>query len=274
MKKIIIPVDFSDTAEHAARFAAGLTDRLKETSLILYHVFDVIAAGSDGSPLGVSVEDRKKIAESTLELLKSKLALITSAPITVRAEAGSLSENLPRLFEACGADLVVMGMNGSSRIEQILIGSTTLRVIRNSSFPVLIVPPGTTCTSIKKCLLASDFRDVENHTPAHWLYRILSFLQPELHVIHVGNFKDPEKQKLIDEQKERMDYLLGGYHPRYCFIESSNFLKGINDYVQKQNIDMIITIPGETNVLQNIFRTTHTDKLAYHSRIPVLAIHE
>ncbi|HEX4850271.1 MAG TPA: hypothetical protein VFV08_05655, partial [Puia sp.] len=67
--------------------------------------------------------------------------------------------------------------------------------------------------------------------------------------------------------------MLGDYNPEYYFIRMYDFLDAINQFVQDKNIDMILTVPKNESFLANVFKTTHTSKLAYHSHVPIIAIH-
>jgi hypothetical protein len=42
--------------------------------------------------------------------------------------------------------------------------------------------------------------------------------------------------------------------------------------VETREIDAIITVPRKHNFLSQLFKTSHTKKLAYHSNVPIIAI--
>ena len=66
---------------------------------------------------------------------------------------------------------------------------------------------------------------------------------------------------------------LASYNPEFSFLRSFDFLDGINRFAAGKEIDAIITAPRKHNFLSQLFKTTHTKKLAYHSNIPTIAIH-
>jgi nucleotide-binding universal stress UspA family protein len=71
-----------------------------------------------------------------------------------------------------------------------------------------------------------------------------------------------------------MDELLRGFNPEYSFLEAHDFVKGINNYVKDHHADLIITVPHRHNFIADLFSKTHTEKLVYHTDVPVLAVHE
>jgi len=71
-----------------------------------------------------------------------------------------------------------------------------------------------------------------------------------------------------------MNALLDGFEPDYAFIRLYDFTEAINQFAIDRGADMIITVPRRHNFLERVFSTSHTEKLAYHTHIPLLAIHE
>jgi nucleotide-binding universal stress UspA family protein len=274
MKKIIVPVDFSEVSKNAARYAAQMSADIPGSEILLYNVYQKFAHADDGTPLTNEGDATKIIAESSLNNLRFDIMPLTKSLIGILAETGNLAENLEKLVLHNGADLVIMGISGTSKMEQALIGSNTLGVVRKDSFPVLIVPPGATYERIHSVVFASDFKDVERTTPIPSLRKLLSMFRPELHVVHVE-----ENQEVLDadkfrKEKDAMDKLLFGFNPEYSFLDYGSFSKGISKYVHDKHVNMIITVPHRHAFLKDMFRSNHTEKLVYHTHVPVLALHQ
>ena len=274
MKKFIVPVDFSEVSKNAARYAAQMSADFPDSEILLYNVYEKFAHADDGSPLTNEGEATKIIAESSLNNLRFELMPLTKSLIGILAETGNLAENLEKLVLHNGADLVIMGISGTSKVEQALIGSNTLGVVRKDSFPVLIVPPGAKYERIHSVVFASDFKDVEHTTPIPSLRKVLSMFRPDLFVVHVE-----EDQEVLDandfrKEKEAMDKLLFGFNPEYSFIDSGNFTRGISNFVHNMKANLIITVPHRHAFMKDLFKSTHTEKLVYHTHVPVLALHQ
>jgi nucleotide-binding universal stress UspA family protein len=60
-------------------------------------------------------------------------------PLTV-ADERSIADTLVHLAEDRGAEVIVVGAHGRSRLEEILMGSTSRGLLRHSGLPVLVVP--------------------------------------------------------------------------------------------------------------------------------------
>jgi nucleotide-binding universal stress UspA family protein len=274
MKRIIVPVDFSDASKNAARYAAAMSNDIPGSEVLLYHVYDTHFRGSDGSLLSDEHDSQKVISENALHNLRLELMPLTSAVIGISAEPGSLADSLEKLIMRNGGDLVVMGIHGASRLEQVLIGSNTLNVIKKDSFPVLIVPPNAVYQRIHTVVFASDFKDVLKSTPVIALRNILGIFRPEVHVLHVDEDMQAHPGEVFMREKAAMDQMLQGFNPEYTFLESHDYIVGISNYVKAKKANLVITVPHRHSFLADLFTTTHTEKLVYHTDIPVLAVHE
>ena len=61
-------------------------------------------------------------------------------------------------------------------------------------------------------------------------------------------------------------------NPTYHYSHAKHFLDGVNQFVDEQGIDLVITVPKEHNFFERIFSSSHTKKLAFHSHVPVLVL--
>jgi nucleotide-binding universal stress UspA family protein len=274
MKKIIVTTDFSETSRNAAHFAARMASDIPHCTLILYHVYDSLYSSSEGTEVHSDTASRKRISESALNNLKNELEQTVSIPIICLAEEGKLIANLEKLFHHQSMDLIVMGITGATRLEQILIGSNTLQVIQENICPVMIIPPDAVYHKIQTIVFTSDFKDVESTTPILELRKILDIFKPTLYVVNVDHEHYVELTEDYKTERAKMDKMLEGYNPEYAFIRMYDFTESINLFAEDRKADLIITVPRKHGFISNLFKTNHTKKLAYHSHLPVLAIHE
>jgi nucleotide-binding universal stress UspA family protein len=276
MKTFIVPTDFSDTSKNAARYAAHLAEHVKDAKIILYNVFDKIETGSDGSPVYNDHEGRKNIMELALASVRSEMhGLAPDVQIELLAEEeSSFIDSLERLARRTEASLVIMGITGASPIEQIFIGSNTLNMVSRNVCPVVIVPPNASFTGIKNVAFTSDFKEVDKTTPAQPLRDVLDLFNPFVHVVNVDSEHYVELTEEYKAEKAKLEVILSGYQKEYYFMRQYDFIEAINQFVDDYKIDMLVTIPKKHSFLGGLFKTSHTKKLAYHSHVPLIAVHE
>ncbi len=270
MKTFLVPVDFSDTSVNAAEYAMAISNDIPDANIILYNVYSrisyaVLAEKDDGS--------RKTITDLELNDLRTGLSSKGNANITFESEEGSFIENIQRYVLGNHVDMVIMGITGSSRIKQVFMGTNTLNVIRHINTPVMIVPPDAKFTGLKKVVFTSDFKDVARTTPFAALKNILDTFKPSLEILNVDSEHYIELTDEFKIERESMEDKLGSYNPEFSFLRAYDFLEGINRFVETKEIDAIITVPRRHGFLSQLFKTSHTKKLAYHSHVPTIAIH-
>lgn len=273
MKKLLVPVDFSETSRNAARYAAEMARDLKGSTLIFYHVFSPVAAGSDGTPMENNLEARKQVVEMALGNMVHELP--EGLRISIVAEEGdSLTENLVRYVRHNGVDMIIMGLTGATRLQQILMGSNSLNMALEAVCPVLIVPPSAHYKSVRNILFATDMKSARTSTPLHQLRNVLSFFDANLHVVNID--VDHYVELTEEYKKERADLveMLDGFNPEFYFIRIGDFVDSINTFSADKNIDLIITVPRKHGFFSALFNPSQTRRLLYHTHIPVVAIRE
>ncbi|MBL7748062.1 MAG: universal stress protein [Chitinophagaceae bacterium] len=275
MKTIIVPTDFSPVATNALHYAIDMAKTIN-ASLLLFHAYQVPVSYSDTPIILVSVEELKKSAEEQLEKLKNEVEHITSGQLKIYTETvmGNTSDELETLCEKINPFAIVMGTRGASGLEKVLFGSTTLTAIRHLKWPVISVPPGKEYgTGIKKIGFACDFREVVKTTPADVINNFTAAFNAELHVLNV-DYHDKHFKPDTPEQSALLHTMLEVSKPVYHFIEHRDIEDGINEFAEKNNLDLIITIPKKHKLLEGLFRTSSTKQLVFQSHIPVLCVHE
>lgn len=270
MKKFFVPVDFSETSENAAKYAVNVAREHPGSELIIYHVYSNISLSS----LTDSEDNsRQKENEQELKRFTEKLHAADVNILSV-AEEGSLVENISVYVMGNNIDMIIMGITGSSRMAQVLLGTNTLNVARSVNCPVMIVPPKATYNGIKRLALTSDFEDVARTTPFATIKKVLGMFQPELHILNVDEEHFIELSSEYKIERRSMEEKLKEFNPEFSFIRAYDFVDGINTFVESRQMDALMTLPRKHGFLSQLFKISHTKELAYHSTVPIIAIPE
>lgn len=258
---IIVPTDLSQVADNAARYAAQMIKGQYEVNLVLYHMYD------DPSD--------KDSATILLERLKEELQTKNYIKVECRMEEGrDLIDCLEKQARHSDAQLMVMGITGKSKLEQVFLGSNTLKMVERNICPVLIVPATAQYFEVKNVCLLSDFKDVEGSIPDVPIKNVLNLFHPALHIVNVNSDHyvslTPEymtKRSLILEKFQ-------SFKPEFYFIGTYDLLDTVQTFVADKKIDMLVTIPRNHSFFGSLFKTSNTKKLVFESTVPILAAHE
>jgi len=276
MNNFLVPIDFSETSKNAARYAAHISTLVPDAHLILYNVFDSLEYGSDSSPLGTDEEEdagRHAIMELALASVKTEISGITNARISLVAEESNhFLDTLEKYVRKNNIQLIIMGITGATRLGQIFMGSNTLNLVKRDIAPVIIVPPHAHSQSAKNVMLLTDFKDIENTIPTDTVKSVLNLFNPRLHIVNVDHEHYVQVTEEYKAERAKLEKMLQEYTPEFYFIRLFDFMDAINQFVVDNKIDLILTFPRKHSFLTNIFKTTNTTQLAYHSYVPIVAI--
>jgi nucleotide-binding universal stress UspA family protein len=141
-KLILVPVDGSDGAAHAARFAAGLAS-LTGARLLLANVVHLTSSETLGLAHLDRDEIQRRIASHATPNFESARAAMGELAGKVEIEdimvLGDPALEILGLVRNRSADLVVMGSRGLSPFQGYLLGSVSEKIARHADCPVTIV---------------------------------------------------------------------------------------------------------------------------------------
>jgi nucleotide-binding universal stress UspA family protein len=276
MKTIIIPTDFSPIAINATNYAIEMAVAVK-ASVLLFHVYQVPVAFNNNTdvpmPL-IDINEMEKVQIEKMESLKQDLEHITSGEIKIDTEVrlGVLSNELEDLCNTVQPFAVIMGNKGAGLVERLLVGSSALSAIKHLRYPVLVVPSGAIFKGIKRIGFACDFKNVAYTTPVEGIKTWVKTFHAELEILNVSHSE--KHNSPASDQKEILKTLLKEANPHFFFINSTDVEKGINEFAESNNVDLLIVMPRKHNLLETLFQKNHATELAFHSHIPILSIHE
>lgn len=137
-ERILIGVDGSEESLRAVRLAGELAREVKAEQLRFVVAYDPIPAYLGAPNLDRLIEGRLMEAEATL---KRALAEVGDVPSEIHTEMleGSPAESIINLAKTWDSQLIVLGSRGSSAIADLVLGSTSHKVVSHAPCPVLIV---------------------------------------------------------------------------------------------------------------------------------------
>jgi len=139
IRKILIPIDFSDYSSSTIEFASTIAARFAAT-LILVHVIESLPYSvTDTLQL---VEHREALETLARTLLRNLSDDLQAHKLAVKTHIvwGNPSREILAKARREKADLIVMGTHGRSGLPHLVLGSVAEKTVRLSRIPVLTVP--------------------------------------------------------------------------------------------------------------------------------------
>ncbi|MCB9202806.1 MAG: universal stress protein [Flavobacteriales bacterium] len=142
MKKIIVPIDFSDNTEYILNKTLQHLHK-EEFEVILLHVTSIDIGFIIGD---VGFQYLPELEETTLKNEAKQLKKISKDLNSkeIKNEAvllqGDPADEILKYADENNADLIVMGSHGRSSFYEAFIGSVSHSVLKHSKIPVLLIP--------------------------------------------------------------------------------------------------------------------------------------
>jgi len=145
VRSILLPTDFSDCANFALPYAAGIA-RATGASLLAVHVVETVvpAVGYSGVSEPLPIADISEQLEESAEREMPRVAECEEcAGLNVEEMIvhGDAATEIVRVARERRVDLIVISSHGRTGLGRILFGSTAEAVVRHATCPVLVVKP-------------------------------------------------------------------------------------------------------------------------------------
>jgi nucleotide-binding universal stress UspA family protein len=142
IRKILVPVDFSECSMVGVRYAAFLAKTLG-SSLRLFHAMypytNYVIADRVGVRLSPMVEAQQEASREQMDELKQK-DFLRDVSLETKIATGSAIDEICGEASQADIDLVVTSTHGRTGFKHALIGSVAEHVVRYAERPVLVVP--------------------------------------------------------------------------------------------------------------------------------------
>jgi len=143
IRRLLVPVDFSEVAPILAKWAKGFAKQLNAKIILTYVLEDL----SPYERILVEVKTLTELENTLYEGAKKSMEDFLKEhfsdfpDVEPVLEKGDVVETILRVAQEKGADLIVIGTHGRKGLDRILFGSVAEGVVKNSPIPVVTLNP-------------------------------------------------------------------------------------------------------------------------------------
>jgi len=284
MNCILVPTDYSETANKAARFAISMAKKTN-AKLVFVNQISILEVTTNTAFTGIYVPVPERQMEAAAEELKRSIKKVfTSMKLKMddfKTECILLTgvgtvELILEAVKKNKCDLIVMGTHGASGFRKFIIGSNATRVIENASVPVITIPSSfSTRKTIKKIGYATDFENIEKDLKK--LIPIANAFDAAIEIFHIGpnfpesakarNFKPNEDLKKLSEKTGFNKYFYVDIATRF----ENDFFTGVETYQKKHKPDMLYMVTKPRNWVDKLLDPSKSKEVAYHTTLPLIS---
>lgn len=274
LNRILVPYDFSKTAQLAVKQAAFIAAYSK-SDLILVHVLKKADVLDIFLPI-LKLKSDKQFLEKIKENLEEYAETIKSEfgiKVKCFASTGNITSEILVLAKQNDVGLILMGTKGKDSNSDLFLGSNAYRLITKSEIPVMTLSINPSNKGFSNILLPIDLSD---HTRQKVNYTIELAKLFKSKITILGLYDDGEKdelftiqtivgqiEKICDKQKIIFDSI----------IEKTNHRVGKTlNVAKRKKADLIVTMTDQTIERKKGILSTYDHELINTSKIPVISI--
>jgi nucleotide-binding universal stress UspA family protein len=272
MKKILAPVDFTDSSFEAARAAAQLAaDWNCELHILnVYHIPNPLQT----LPIEIvfTTEELEKESHSRLKQLSEILTVygLEKNKISIHTRNGTTSHSILEMAEYVHADLIVMGMRHESMLRDLLTVNPSEQIIRHSKLPLLLLPGNSRFKRPVHILYATDGQSVAEGAGKQLLTDWCDRYGATIQFVHLHQHREPADH---DRVMETLDAGFSKVRHTYTFPESELLSRSIVALAKDSGAELIVVEAHDHSMLERILGMDHTEQVAHESNLPVLILH-
>ena len=271
LKQIIAPTDFSIPAENAVLYAVQLAAQL-DAEVTILHVFSLPVPTADAALPVVPIQEISEAAERRMKKYFNELTLTYPlVKMNYFICGGFVVDEICNYCELNKCDLLVTGITGGGKFKEKFIGSTALSLIRISGCNVLLIPPDAVFKKPKKLVLATNYEALDETALTETILPYVRSFDAEIDILTVVQ-KETIPSTSMAAAGIKFHYMLEGINHDFKLVENSNVAEGIGNYISSHAVDWLVTIPKKHNFFSLLFRGSITNKLAFHTHVPILAL--
>jgi nucleotide-binding universal stress UspA family protein len=278
MSSILVPIDFSENATVALKFALLIAKELKYKVQIL-HVMDMPNFERFLSEDVVKNLTKDNIINRFKTLIEEKILTEAKDVSTVEIEYiiknGNVTQEIIDTTKVLNPDLVVIGQKGNgARIwEGFWIGGTTQRIIKKVRQPLIIVPVSARFRTLKHIAFATDF-NIDDYEVIENLLKMAKNASAKVSAVHVVAPKEKVNKKALQNLQNNFSEYIDSKVFSVELVESDSVSEGLNTYAKNQKVSLLAVLQEKTNLLDRVMNGGDSIAISMNAEIPTLIFKE
>ena len=274
MKKIIVPTDFSDTANKAREYAIQLA-QLIDSEIILLNTYHIPYSGANA---GVLVNIDKIAFEESEKAMKLQLEYVTSnysdIEVSTICKSGLLIDSVKQISENQEVDLIVLGTTGASGTFEDMLGSNASALVGSVKIPIITIPKDGEINFPKHIVAANDLMETSEEKVFDVLKKLAIETYSTIDFLFIVNEEDQAKNKIKRLKAADFNRTFDSqYHP-FHFKESEDIEEGILDYIENKDFDLLVVVAHQRSFWESLFHKSISKSLVKHAKLPILILPE
>lgn len=286
IRRILVPVDFSDFSQTACNYALKLAQKYNADVKIL-HVFyapivdlvPITDAYSIQVDMDINLREMEDQAKRKLVDFVTKIREkaqnegMGDIKISYSLREGIVEDEIAAMARSYKPGIIILGTKGKGEKQSDIIGSVVYRVLDKSKIPVLAIPENAKLedvSQIKNIAYTTNF-DESDYVAIRRLIHIVSAFDVKIHCVHISkSAEDKWETAKMESFKHYFKRINKKIAVECSFIKGDNPVANLESFCDLNKIDIIAITNKKRGLLQRMFKPGLAKKLIHSGNLPLL----
>jgi nucleotide-binding universal stress UspA family protein len=260
MNNILVPVGSSKNSVSNLQYAIDLA---KEINAKVY----VVSVFQELSKVGGLSKLNTILKEESENRLDEVMSMVDNKGISVLAHPikGEVLEGIGRVNKQIPIDLMVLAPRSNSIKEEVYLGKTSGKLLKQTNIPILVVPEGAKFQPPKTMLMAFKNGTFDQDNLLDPVRQFKERFGTEVHILHVETPETTLEMKTVTEN-------ITALQNSYKEIEAATTFQGVIEYFQLFNPDMLCVIRRKRGFFKKLWEKNEILKKEFYTSKPLLVL--
>ncbi len=276
---ILFPTDMSEASHRSFGAALDLAQHL-QCGITLLHVYDQPVLVDSVSETGIDamsetlLSNMEKAQRERLHQFRQELEARYQPKVHMEEvlRSGLPAHETAREAAESGSAYIVVSVRHMGQMERLIFGSMVNGLLHKSHVPVLTIPEEMPIRKFHRICYATDFT-LDDNPIIERLLQFAGMYNASVHCVHIHDSNIDTENAILQDFQSTYKHEIASGLLSFHLIESLNVMDGLVQFIENHNIDMVAMLKQRRYWL-DFFSGSHTKRMAFHGRTPLLVFHE
>ncbi|MFC4633662.1 universal stress protein [Dokdonia ponticola] len=260
MKNILVPIGSSSSAASTLQYAIDLAQKL-DANVYVISVFQEFSKVGGMSKVNTLLkEESENRINSVLKAVDKKDVSVIAHPIK-----GDILEGVKRFNKHVPVDLMVLSPRSNSQREEVYLGRTSGKLVKETNIPVLVVPDNEVFKVPKRILIGFKNGKFSKRKSLEPLNKFQKHFDSEVHLLQVETPNTTPDMLEISDKLKKMS-------SSYTLTKNATTYQGVLEHFQANNPDMLCVVRRKRGFFQKLWEANAVLKRDFFTTKPLLIL--
>ncbi len=260
MKNILVPVGGSHNSVSNLQYAIDLAAHIGGNVYVVSVFQDLSRVGTLTRLNAFLMEEAEERLEKVIAKVDKKQVPILSQPIQ-----GQVLDSINRIDKQIGIDLMVLSPRSNSIKEEVFLGKTSGKLLKQTNIPILVVPEGLKFSVPKTMLMAFKNGTFERDSLLEPVRQFVRSFGTAVHVLHV---ETPDTTEEMKDVSGNLKDIISTYTP----VQAATTFQGVIEHFQHFQPDMLCVVRRKRGFFKKMWEKNEIHKREFHTSRPLLVL--